>query len=74
MNKEHTDLKLLVKGLKFMAFALPLLILSPYLISLSFLNKHNFTFYIFFTLGLIAGIAAVYLCLKGINTIIKSIF
>ena len=74
MSKPHTDQKLLVKGIKFMAMALPLLFLSPYLLSLSFLNKHNFTFYLFLVLGIIAGATAIYLCFKGINTIIKSMF
>ena len=74
MSKEHTDQKLLIKGIKFMALALPLLILSPYLISLAFLNKHNFTLYIFLVLGIIVGVTAVYLCFKGINTIMNSIF
>ncbi len=71
---KHTDKQLLVKGIKKMALALPLLFLSPYLLTLSFMNKENFVFYVAFILGLIAGIAAVYLCFKGINTIMKSMF
>lgn len=74
MSKEHTDLKLLVKGLKKMALSLPLLFLSPYLLTLSFMNKENFVFYIAFILGLIAGAGAIYLIFKGISTIMKSIF
>lgn len=73
-NKDHTNIKILVKGIKYMAFALPLLFLSPYLISLGFLNKENISFYIFFPIGIILGILAVYLCFKGIQTIMKSIF
>ncbi|MDN3725510.1 DUF6095 family protein [Aequorivita sp. SDUM287046] len=74
MGKEHTDFELLKKGLKFMAFALPLLFLSPYLITLSFLNKENLMFFIFLFVGIIAGAGAIYFCFKGINTILKSIF
>jgi len=74
MADKHTDQKLLVKGLKRMAMALPLLFLSPYLITLSFLNKDNFMLYVFFIPGLLVGIGAVYLCFKGINLILKSIF
>lgn len=74
MGREHTDVKLLVKGVKFMAFALPLLFLSPYLITLSGLNKDNWTFYLFLILGLLVGAGAILLCFKGINTIMKSIF
>ncbi|MBT0609139.1 DUF6095 family protein [Aequorivita echinoideorum] len=74
MGKEHTDVNLLKKGLKYMAFALPLLFLSPYLITISFLNKENFTLYIFLFFGIIAGAGAIYLCFKGIKTILESIF
>lgn len=74
MGKEHTDFELLKKGLKFMAFALPLLFLSPYLLTLSFLNKETFMFFVFLFFGIIASAGAIYLCFKGINTIMKSIF
>ncbi|MGB3344410.1 MAG: DUF6095 family protein [Aequorivita sp.] len=74
MSKGHTDFNLLKRGLKFMAFALPLLILAPYLLTLSFLNKETFIFYVFLVCGLVAGAGAIYLCFKGINTIMKSIF
>ncbi|PKA81927.1 hypothetical protein ATE92_0041 [Ulvibacter sp. MAR_2010_11] len=71
---KHTDKDLLLKGIKKMALALPLLFLSPYLLTLSFLNKDNYMFYLALILGLIAGAGAIYLCFKGINTIIKSMF
>ena len=74
MGKEHTDFNLLKKGLKYMAFALPLLFLSPYLITLSFLNKETFMLFVFLFFGIVAGAAAIFLCFKGINTILKSIF
>ncbi|GHC54841.1 DUF6095 family protein [Ulvibacter litoralis] len=74
MSKGHTNIKTLVRGIKYMAFALPILFLSPYLMSLGFLNKDNISFYIFFPVGIILGILAVYLCFKGIQTIMRSIF
>jgi hypothetical protein len=74
MSKEHTDLELLRKGVKYLAIALPLLFLSPYLITLAFLNTETIYGYVFFGLGFIAGAGAVYLLFKGINTIMKSIF
>jgi hypothetical protein len=74
MSKEHTDLDLLKKGIKKMALALPLLFLSPYLLTLSFLNKETYVFYIFLFFGIVAGAAAIYLCFKGLSTIMKSIF
>lgn len=74
MSQKHTDQKLLAKGLKYMVFTLPLLFLCPYLITLSFLNKDNFTFYIFLIIGIIAGGFAFYFFYKGIKTIMNSIF
>lgn len=74
MSKGHTDFDILKKGLKYMAFALPLLFLSPYLLTLSFLNKDIYIFYVFLGLGIIAGAGAIYLCFRGINTIMKSMF
>jgi hypothetical protein len=51
-----------------------LLFLCPYLITLSFLNKDNYTFYIFFILGIIAGGFAFFFFYKGIKTLMDSIF
>ena len=74
MSKDHTDFEVLRKGLKYLAFALPLLFLSPYLLTLSFLNKETFMFFVFLIIGIFAGAAAIYFLFKGINTIMKSIF
>ncbi len=74
MSKQHTDIKILKKGLTFLGLALPLLFLAPYLLTLSFLNKEKFIFYILLVVGIIAGAGAIYLLFKGINTIMKSIF
>lgn len=74
MSRQHTDFDLLKKGLKYLAFALPLLILGPILITLSGLNSETFMFYVFLFFGIIAGAGAIFLLFKGINTIMKSIF
>ncbi len=71
---KHTNKKLLATGIKFMALALPLMFLGPYLITLGFLNKTNSTFYIFFPIGLIVAAAAIFFAFKGIQTIMKSLF
>ncbi len=74
MSQKHTDTKLLSKGLKYLVFTLPLLFLCPYLITLSFLNKGNYAFYLFLIVGIIIGGIAIYLFFKGIKTILDSIF
>jgi hypothetical protein len=74
MAQKHTNRELLSKGIKIMAITLPLLILAPYLITLAFLNKTNFSFYIFITIGGASGIAAMWLFYKGISTIVRALF
>lgn len=65
---------ILKKGIKKLLIALPLLFLGPYLITLSFLNKDNYSFYIFFLLGLGVAVTAVYFAFGGINTITTAFF
>jgi len=74
MTQKHTDKKLLSKGIKYMALTLPFLILCPLLITLSFLNKENFSFYLFIVFGIIAGFWAMYLFYKGIKTLMDALF
>jgi len=74
MSKSGTDIRILKKGIKNLIFALPLLFLGPYLITLGFLNKENFMLYVFLAFGLTAAIAAVFFAWRGINTIIDAIF
>jgi hypothetical protein len=71
---KQTDKKVLMTGVKFMAFSLPLMFMGPYFITLGFLNKTNIMFFVFFPVGLILAIASVYFAFKGIKTIMKSIF
>ncbi|MGV6828739.1 MAG: DUF6095 family protein [Flavobacteriales bacterium] len=74
MTQNNNNKKILIKGLKTMGISLPLFFLSPYILTLAFLNKDNFSFYIFFSLGLILFILTIYLFYKGIKTIMKSLF
>jgi len=74
MTQKHTDKKILIRGIKYMVITLPLLFLSPYILTLSFLNRDNFTFYIFLLLGILSGGLAIYFFFKGIKTILNSIF
>jgi len=74
MTQKHTNKALLNKGIKLMVITLPLLILCPYLITLSFINKDNSSFYLFIALGIIAGAWAIFLFYKGIRTIMNALF
>tara|TARA_R110002072_G_scaffold302938_1_gene490075 strand:- start:1591 stop:1821 length:231 start_codon:yes stop_codon:yes gene_type:complete len=73
-EQKHTNKEILMTGIKYMALSLPLMFVGPYVITLGFLNKDNATFYLFFPLGLILAIAAVFFAFKGIKTIMKSMF
>ncbi|MEX0997932.1 MAG: DUF6095 family protein [Flavobacteriaceae bacterium] len=73
-EQNHTNKEILMTGIKYMALSLPLMFVGPYVITLGFLNKDNATFYLFFPLGLIIAVAAVFFAFKGIKTIMKSMF
>ena len=74
MSQKHTDTKKLAKGIKYLAFTLPLLFLSPYLLTLSFLNKDNLSFYFFLLVGIAMGILAILLFFRALKAILDSIF
>jgi hypothetical protein len=69
MNKE-----VLNKGVKYLAWALPLLFVGPTVIYNAFINKTNGWHYLVLAVGIIACFGAVYLMFKGLNTIMKSLF
>ncbi|EDM43927.1 N-acetylmuramic acid-6-phosphate etherase [unidentified eubacterium SCB49] len=71
---KHSDKKMIGKGIKFLAIALPLLFLSPYLLTMAFLNKEVTAFYIFLILGIIAGGFAIWAIFKALTTFMKAIF
>ncbi len=73
-NQKYTDKKLLVKGLKRLAFALPLLVLTTYILTFAFLNKETIPLYIFLSLGIIAMGLTIYLLFGGIKLVMKSLF
>lgn len=73
-NQKFTDKKLLVKGLKRLAVALPLLVLTTYIFTFAFLNKETIPLYWLLPLGILAMGLTIYLLFGGIKIILKSIF
>ncbi|UZH55956.1 hypothetical protein JRG66_03475 [Salinimicrobium tongyeongense] len=71
---KHTNKSLLLKGLKFLAGALPLSFLGPVVLFSSFKNTDNPWFLPVLFFALIAMAAAIYLMFKGINTVMKALF
>ena len=73
-DQKFTDKKLLVKGIKRMALSIPLLVLTTYIITFSFLNKETIPLYIFLPLGIISMAVTIYLLFRGIKLILKAVF
>lgn len=71
---KHTNKGLLLKGLKFLAGALPLSFIGPVVLFSSFKNQEHDWFIPILLFALIAMAAAVYLMFKGINTVMKALF
>lgn len=74
MSQKHTDKVLLVKGLKRLALALPILIATTYVFTFGFLNKEQLPLWIFMTLGILLMGLTIYLLFDGIRKVMKSIF
>lgn len=71
---KHTNRTLLLKGLKFLAGALPLSFIGPVVLFSSFQNQDNPWFLPVLLFALIAMAAAVLLMFKGINTVMRALF
>ena len=69
-----TDKQLLLKGVRFLAFALPLMFLGPSVIHSSFKNQEHPLYIPILGLGIIFCMLSVFMMFKGIQTIMKSLF
>ncbi|HET8885972.1 MAG TPA: DUF6095 family protein [Salinimicrobium sp.] len=71
---KHTDKSKLLKGVKFMAGALPLAFIGPIVIHSSF-NNQDHPFYIpILILGILIAISSGFLILRGIRTLMSALF
>lgn len=69
-----TDKNILVKGIKYLGGALPLLFLGPIVINNAFTNEKHPNYPYVLALGIVIAFAAIFLIYKGINTMVKSLF
>lgn len=69
-----TNKEILNKGIKYMAWALPLLFIGPAVIHNAFINKQNNWHYLVLGVGIVMCMASVYLVFLGLKTIMKSLF
>ena len=70
----ETNRDVLNNGIKYMAWALPLLFIGPTVIYNAFINKQNAWHYLVLGIGIVICFFAMFLMFKGLNTIMKSIF
>ncbi|WP_300565325.1 DUF6095 family protein [Flavobacterium sp.] len=70
----HTNKDLLSKGIKFIAWSLPLYFIGPSVIYNAFINKNNTWHYLVLGIGVIICFFAIYLTFKGLKTILNSMF
>lgn len=69
-----TNKELLSKGVKYLAWALPLLFIGPSLIYNAFINKQNVWHYLVLGIGIAICICSVYLMFLGLKTMMRSLF
>lgn len=69
-----TNKLVLYKGIRYLAFALPLLFLGPVFLNSCFKNQGHPLYPYLLVLAIIVCIYAVYLGFKGVKTIVSSMF
>jgi len=73
-KQNHTDKKLLSKGLKLLAFSIVMIVITTYLFTFTFLNKEVLPMYLLLPLAIISMGATIYLIFHGIRTLMKALF
>lgn len=71
---KHTNKKVLGKGIKYLAFALPLMFIGPSILFTAFNNQDHPYYIPVLSVGIIALVGAMLLFFKGIMTIVKAVF
>jgi len=69
-----TDKKILFKGIRFLAIALPLLFIGPVVIHSAFKNQNNSLYYVVLFVGILCCIFAMFLIFRGVTTMVKALF
>lgn len=69
-----TNRDVLAKGIRYLAWSLPLLFIGPSVIYNAFINKNNLWHYLVLAVGISVCIGGVYLLFMGLKTIVQSLF
>lgn len=71
---KHTNKKILAKGVKYLAGALPLAAIGPVVIYSAFNNQEHPWYIPILIFGILAAIGSIFLMFLGISTIMKAVF
>ena len=63
-----------IKGVKYLAFGIPLIVLTTYILTFAFLNKEVLPLYLILPLGIIAMAATLYVLFKGLRIVLDAVF
>jgi len=69
-----TNKQLLLKGVKYLSSALPLMFIGPSLIYNAFQNQHNNWHYLVLGIGIVACLGSMLLIFLGLRIIMKGLF
>ncbi|UOK41947.1 MULTISPECIES: DUF6095 family protein [Flavobacterium] len=69
-----TNKALLMKGIRYLAFAVPLMFIGPTIIHSSFKNQEHPLYIPILGIGILFCIGSMFLMFKGIQTMVKSLF
>lgn len=64
----------LSKGIKYLAWTLPLLFIGPSVIYNAFINKQNGWHYLVLAIGIAICVAGVFLMFMGLKTMVRALF
>ncbi len=70
----HTNKEVLTKGIKYIAWALPMYFIGPSVIYNAFINKHTNWHYLVLGIGIVICFFAIFMTFKGLKTILNSMF
>jgi len=71
---KNTNRKVLSTGIKYLAGALPLVMIGPSILYSAFNNQDHPLYIAVLILGILATFAAIFLMFRGIMTIVKAMF
>ena len=73
-EQKRTNKILLAKGIKILAMSLGAIIAGPILTYNAFMNQDHPMFLVVISIGVLLMLLAIFLMVKGLNTILKSLF